>query len=417
MRSARNLRRQLRDRRASRWTELHFERQMCTASSRCPSCSRTHGRAIDAIASFLSNHSKRRGGMVEAPGPPGPHVDPGRRTDAHPAPAWRAHGRATRVEHSARLRARILATSITIPFDGGHAPREHDAPGCTSFADLGYADVWSQETTAPTGSPRSRSPRPGAATRPWRGSHPGRSPRASAARPIRGLDGRGCAGGAVQRSGWGRRASGSCSAGTASPTSSRARGLATCCASCSRSSAGEKVDVRVRRRSRSRCSPHGAAAGRPPEILLGALRPGHAATGRAPRPTARRSSTGSSAEDVGRLREEVGVDKQLAARIFVDPEQKTPMPRATSAGGIVAAYLNVEAYAALESVARRWWEPAADGEARHRRPRGHARATPTRWHDALVLHRSMDSCRRPVAGAAARPAWRMCRDHHRPFSE
>jgi probable F420-dependent oxidoreductase len=132
----------------------------------------------------------------------------------------------------------------------------------------------------------------------------------------------------------------------------------------------------------------------PPRILLGALRPGML------------NLAGSEADgailnwlaatDVAQCVAEVGPGKEVAARIFVIPTEDADLARAVGRR-MIAAYLNVEAYAEFH----RWlgrgevlgpmWKAWSDG---HRK--GALEVIPDEVTDSLVLHGSPASCRDQV---------------------
>jgi probable F420-dependent oxidoreductase len=131
-----------------------------------------------------------------------------------------------------------------------------------------------------------------------------------------------------------------------------------------------------------------------PEILLGALRPGMLRL-------AGTEADGAilnwlAADDVATCAKEVGPDKQLAARIFVIPSEDVAAARYVGRR-MIAAYLNVEAYAEFH----RWlgrgeqlqpmWDAWASGDRK-----GALEVIPDEVTDALVLHGSMASCREQV---------------------
>ena len=131
-----------------------------------------------------------------------------------------------------------------------------------------------------------------------------------------------------------------------------------------------------------------------PEILLGALRPGMLRL-------SGEEADGAilnwlAADDVATCAKEVGPGKQLAARIFVVPTEDEATARAVGRR-MIAAYLNVEAYAAFH----RWlgrgeelapmWAAWAGGDRK-----GALQVIPDEVTDALVLHGSFDACREQV---------------------
>jgi probable F420-dependent oxidoreductase len=132
-----------------------------------------------------------------------------------------------------------------------------------------------------------------------------------------------------------------------------------------------------------------------PRILLGALRGGMLRL-------AGEEADGAilnwlAADDVAQCAKEVGAGKQLAARIFVVPTEDEDLARAVGRR-MIAAYLNVEAYAAFH----RWlgrtealqpmWDAWAAGDRK-----GALEVIPDEVTDALVLHGSFGSCREQVA--------------------
>ncbi len=132
----------------------------------------------------------------------------------------------------------------------------------------------------------------------------------------------------------------------------------------------------------------------PPPVLLGALRPrmlrlaGEEADGAI--------LNWLSADDVTTCAKEVGPNKELAARIFVIPTEDADTARAVGRR-MIAAYLNVEAYAEFH----RWlgrgpklqamWDAWSAGDRK-----GALEVIPDEVTDALVLHGSMASCREQV---------------------
>lgn len=131
-----------------------------------------------------------------------------------------------------------------------------------------------------------------------------------------------------------------------------------------------------------------------PEILLGALRPGMLRLAGAEADGA--ILNWLAASDVARCVAEVGAHRQIAARIFVVPTEDADTARAVGRR-MIAAYLNVEAYAAFH----RWlgradalgpmWKAWADKDRK-----GALEVIPDEVTDALVLHGSFDSCREQV---------------------
>ncbi len=165
-----------------------------------------------------------------------------------------------------------------------------------------------------------------------------------------------------------------------------------------RAFAGEKIDVEcdsftVRGFKLSRPVPEA------PKIFLGALRPGMlrlAAT----------EADGAilnwlSAEDVRSVVDVVGEETPLAARIFVLPTEDADLARMVGRR-MIAAYLNVEAYAQFQ----RWlgrgellepmWEAWAAGDRKRA-----LEVIPDEVVDALVVHGSYEACRAHVARYAS----------------
>ncbi len=132
----------------------------------------------------------------------------------------------------------------------------------------------------------------------------------------------------------------------------------------------------------------------PPKILLGALRPGMLRLGGAEADGAILNWLG--ADDVATCAKEVGPGKELAARIFVIPNEDADTARAIGRR-MIAAYLNVEAYAEFH----RWlgrgdalqpmWDAWRAGDRK-----GALEVIPDEVTDALVLHGSVGSCRDQV---------------------
>jgi probable F420-dependent oxidoreductase len=131
-----------------------------------------------------------------------------------------------------------------------------------------------------------------------------------------------------------------------------------------------------------------------PPILLGALRPGMLRLAGAEADGA--ILNWLAADDVPTCAKEVGPGKELAARIFVIPNDDADAARAIGRR-MIAAYLNVEAYAAFH----RWlgrgdalqpmWDAWAAGDRK-----GALQVIPDEVTDALVLHGSLGSCREQV---------------------
>ncbi|HEV3212813.1 MAG TPA: LLM class F420-dependent oxidoreductase [Acidimicrobiales bacterium] len=132
----------------------------------------------------------------------------------------------------------------------------------------------------------------------------------------------------------------------------------------------------------------------PPPILLGALRPGMLRL-------AGEEADGAilnwlAADDVATCAKEVGAGRQLAARIFVIPTEDQDAARAVGRR-MIAAYLNVEAYAEFH----RWlgrgealqamWDAWASGDRK-----GALSVVPDEVTDALVLHGSFGACREQI---------------------
>ena len=132
----------------------------------------------------------------------------------------------------------------------------------------------------------------------------------------------------------------------------------------------------------------------PPKILLGALRPQMLRLAGAEADGA--ILNWLAASDVKTCAAEVGEDKLLAARIFVIPTEDADTARAIGRR-MIAAYLNVEAYAQFH----RWlgraeslgamWDAWGAGDRK-----GALEVIPDDVVDALVLHGSMGSCRDQV---------------------
>jgi probable F420-dependent oxidoreductase len=133
----------------------------------------------------------------------------------------------------------------------------------------------------------------------------------------------------------------------------------------------------------------------PPRILLGALRSGMLRL-------AGEEADGAilnwlAADDVAQCAKEVGAGRELAARIFVVPTEDADLARMVGRR-MIAAYLNVDAYAAFH----RWLgraealQPMWDAWARGDR-KGALEVIPDEVTDALVLHGSFASCREQVA--------------------
>jgi len=157
-------------------------------------------------------------------------------------------------------------------------------------------------------------------------------------------------------------------------------------------------------------SVRGFRLARPPEqtppIYLGALRAGMLKL-------AGREADGAilnwlSADDVTTAINEVGPGKEIVARIFVIPSEDTATARAVGRR-MIAAYLNVEAYAEFH----RWlgrgpllegmWDAWSSGDRK-----GALAAIPDEVVDELVVHGSFTECRahidRYVANGVTIPA-------------
>ncbi len=133
----------------------------------------------------------------------------------------------------------------------------------------------------------------------------------------------------------------------------------------------------------------------PPRVLLGALRSGMLRL-------AGEEADGAilnwlAADDVAQCAKEVGAGRELAARIFVVPTEDADLARMVGRR-MIAAYLNVDAYAAFH----RWlgraeelqpmWDAWASGDRK-----GALEVIPDEVTDALVLHGSFPECRERVA--------------------
>ena len=129
----------------------------------------------------------------------------------------------------------------------------------------------------------------------------------------------------------------------------------------------------------------------PPRIVLAALRPGMLRL-------AAREADGAitnwlAAEDVPRVRAELGPEKELAARIFVCPTEDAAAVRALGRR-LIAGYLTVEAYAEFQRWLGRGEALAEMNEAWAAGDRGRAAASvPDEVVDALIVHGSPDACR------------------------
>ncbi len=158
--------------------------------------------------------------------------------------------------------------------------------------------------------------------------------------------------------------------------------------------AGERID-----QDYETFSVHGFRLGRklhtPPPILLAALRPGMLRL-------AGREGDGAivnwlSAEDVAKVVPEVGVGKEVVARIFVCPTADAERARTVGRMGI-AAYLNVEVYAAFHEWLGRgplledMWEAWRSGDRRRA-----LETIPDAVVDELVIHGPPEHCREQVS--------------------
>ena len=143
---------------------------------------------------------------------------------------------------------------------------------------------------------------------------------------------------------------------------------------------------------------HGFKLSRPvvvrPPILLGALRPGmlHLAG---------READGAilnwlSAEDVAQCRAEVGLDKTIAARLFVIPTEDADTARFIGRR-MISSYLTVNAYAQFHQWLGRgerlqpMWDAWANGERKLANE-----LIPDEVVDELIIHGSYDECREHV---------------------
>ena len=132
-----------------------------------------------------------------------------------------------------------------------------------------------------------------------------------------------------------------------------------------------------------------------PTILLGALRPTMLKLAGAEADGA--ILNWLAAEDVAQCRAEVGLDKTIAARLFVVPTADADLAR-TVGRRMISSYLTVNAYAEFH----RWlgraeqlgpmWEAWAAGDRKHANA-----AIPDEVVDALIIHGSYDACRDHVA--------------------
>ena len=157
-----------------------------------------------------------------------------------------------------------------------------------------------------------------------------------------------------------------------------------------RALAGEKIDEEF-----DTFAIHGFKLSRPvtqrPTILLGALRPTMLRLAGAEADGA--ILNWLAAEDVATCRAEVGLDKTIAARLFVVPTPDADLAR-TVGRRMISSYLTVRAYAEFH----RWlgraeqlgpmWEAWAAGD----RKLANA-AIPDEVVDALIIHGSYDACR------------------------
>jgi probable F420-dependent oxidoreductase len=129
----------------------------------------------------------------------------------------------------------------------------------------------------------------------------------------------------------------------------------------------------------------------PPRIVLAALRPGMLRL-------AAREADGAitnwlAAEDVPRVRAELGPDTELVARVFVCPSEDAAAVRELGRR-LVAGYLTVGAYAEFQRWLGRGDALAAMNEAWAAGDRkGAAAAVPDEVVDALVVHGSPAACR------------------------
>ena len=160
----------------------------------------------------------------------------------------------------------------------------------------------------------------------------------------------------------------------------------------------EALDRRARstpstRRSRCAGSAWGGRSSSRPRSWSAALRPGHAAPGRA-RGRRRHHQLAVGRRRASRWSPEVGPGKEIVARIFVCPTEDAERARFVGRMGI-AAYLNVAVYAAFHE----WLGPgpAARGDvgglARRATARRRWPPSPTRWST-----RSSSTAPRPSAG-------------------
>jgi alkanesulfonate monooxygenase SsuD/methylene tetrahydromethanopterin reductase-like flavin-dependent oxidoreductase (luciferase family) len=142
----------------------------------------------------------------------------------------------------------------------------------------------------------------------------------------------------------------------------------------------------------------GFRLGRPPAevppILIAALRPGMLRL-------AGREGDGAiinwlSADDVAQVVPEVGAGKEIVARIFVCPSEDADAVRAAGRRQ-VAAYLNVEVYAAFHEWLGRGPQLAGMWEAWRAGDRKAAMAAvPDQVVDELIVHGSPEQCRAAI---------------------
>ncbi|MGH2662943.1 MAG: LLM class F420-dependent oxidoreductase [Actinomycetota bacterium] len=157
--------------------------------------------------------------------------------------------------------------------------------------------------------------------------------------------------------------------------------------------AGEKVDIES-----DSFSVRGFRLARPPDqppaILLAALRSGMLRL-------ARQEADGAitnwlSADDVLRVAEELGAEKELAARIFVCPTEDGEVVRRVAARAI-STYLNVPAYASFHAWLgrgddlRQMWSAWETGDRQ-----GALAAVTDELIDQLIVHGSEDACRKHI---------------------
>jgi len=156
---------------------------------------------------------------------------------------------------------------------------------------------------------------------------------------------------------------------------------------------GEKVDAEYKTFKVSGFRLSRIPEVRPP-IFLAALRPGMLRL-------AGREADGAilnwlSAEDVKKAVAEVGQGPEIAARIFVIPNEDAEVARA-AARRMIAAYLNVEAYARFQQWLGRgpllqdMWDAWAAGDRRRA-----LESIPDEVVDDLVVHGSAEDCLRQI---------------------